>query len=87
MGLIRNIPIFTFYYILPISLGFITGLVIKDSQILSNRRKISMSVFSYYNHIDEKIPDHFLRILPDLDHLRNTFKNKKEEELNPEKNS
>lgn len=78
MGFFRKIPTFTFYYIMPMSLGFITGLIIKDSQILSNKRKISMSVFSYYSHIDEKIPDKFLSILPDLDYLKNAFKDKKE---------
>lgn len=85
MGFVRKIPIFTFYYIMPMSLGFVTGLAIKDSQILSNKRKISMSVFSYYNHIDEKIPDNFLKILPDLDFLKNSFKDKKETTQNKEK--
>ncbi len=76
MGLFSKIPVFSFYYVLPMSLGFITGLALKDSQILSNKKKISMSVFTYYNHIDEKIPDNFLKILPDLDYLKNSFKDK-----------
>lgn len=86
MGFIRKIPIFTFYYLMPMSLGFITGLAVKDSQILSNKRKISMSVFSYYNNIDENIPIEFLKGLPDLDYLRNTFnKDKKIDNQNNEK--
>lgn len=84
MGFIRKIPIFTFYYIMPMSLGFITGLVVKDSQMLSNKRKISMSVFSYYDHIDEDIPDSFLKVLPDLDHLKSSFD--KNKNINTENN-
>ncbi len=86
MGFIRKIPIFTFYYLMPMSLGFVTGLVIKDSQILSNKRKISMSVFSYYSNIDENIPIEFLKGLPDLEYLRNSNnKDKNNDKQNNEK--
>ena len=78
MGFLRKIPTFTFYYVLPMSLGFATGIAIKDSQILGNKRKISMSVFSYYNNIEEKIPAEFIKILPDLDYINSTKRNEKE---------
>jgi len=77
MGFLSKIPTFTFYYILPMSMGFLTGLAIKDSQILGNKKKISMSIFSYYSSIDEKIPDQFFKFLPDLQYL-NSKNNKKE---------
>lgn len=81
MGIITKLPAFSFYYILPMSLGFFTGLAIKDSQILGNKRKISMSVYSYYSNIDEKIPNHLMKSLPDLEYLNNV-KIKKEKNSN-----
>ena len=81
MNIIGKIPKFTFYYVLPMSLGFATGLAIKDSQILGNRRKISMSVFSYYNNIEEKIPNHLLKVFPDLEYLSSKSDKQKSEKL------
>lgn len=66
MDNLRKIPTFTFYYILPASLGFVTGLSIKDSLILSNTRKISMSVDAYYKNQDEVIPVKLFTLLQDL---------------------
>lgn len=76
MDYIRKIPNITFYYVLPMSLGFATGLAVKDSQILGNKRKISMSVCSYYKNMDENIPEQFSKILPDLDYLSKINDNK-----------
>jgi hypothetical protein len=82
MGIIKNFSTFSFYYILPTSLGFITGLAIKDSQILGNKRKIAMSVFSYYSNLEETIPNQIMKLLPDLEYLKNVNKTRKENNTN-----
>ncbi len=46
---------FTFYYITPLFLGFISGICFRDSISLNISKKISMSLADYYEKIDEEV--------------------------------
>lgn len=66
MEKLRKIPKFTFNYILPFSLGLLTGLFVKDSLLLGHKRKLSMAVYDYYYNQDEVIPNKIYNVLPEL---------------------
>jgi hypothetical protein len=60
---------FTFYYITPICLGFITGLSIRDSLGLNISKKISMSLADYYEKIDEDVDESIRKDYPEVEKL------------------
>lgn len=81
MEKIRKFSKFSFYYLMPFSLGIITGLFVKDSIILGNKRKLTMAVFEYFNNQEETIPVDFYQILPELKSIEKRFlKIKKDKE-------
>jgi hypothetical protein len=66
---------FTFYYITPLCLGFITGVSARDSFTLNLSKKISMSLAEYYEAIDENVDPEISKSFPEVERLLN--KNKK----------
>ncbi len=76
MDKIKKFPKFTFNYILPFSLGLITGLFFKDSIILGHKKKLSMAVYEYYNNQGEVIPNIMHRVIPELKGLEKRMEKK-----------
>ena len=60
---------FTFYYITPVLLGFITGLSVRDSLGLNLKKKISMTMADYYEKIDEEVDENIKKDFPDVEKL------------------
>jgi hypothetical protein len=60
---------FTFYYITPLALGFVTGLCVRDTTTLRLSRKISMSLVDYYEKIDEPVDPAISTSFPDVPRL------------------
>jgi hypothetical protein len=58
---------FTFYYITPLALGFITGISCRDSMTLRLGRKISMSLADYYEKVDEEVDKHIKINFPEIE--------------------
>ena len=48
----------TFYYIIPTSLGFLSGLLLRDTITLNTNKKIEMSLFDYYDGKINKANDY-----------------------------
>lgn len=63
---------FTFYYLMPSSLGFVTGLCIRDSFVLSSNKKISMALADYYETTHTEIDDQIGNKFPEVKKLLKT---------------
>ena len=66
----EKISKFSFYYITPTMLGFITGLSFRDSMTLSISKKITMSLVDYYEVVDEEMDKNIVQNFPDLQKLK-----------------
>jgi hypothetical protein len=60
---------FSFYYITPLMLGFITGLSVRDSATLNLSKKISMSLADYYDNIDEPVNEVIAESFKEMERL------------------
>jgi hypothetical protein len=74
----------SFYYILPFGLGLITSLSIRDSYLLTYKKRLSMALASYYESTGEIIHQEILNDFPKLEKViergKNFEKNKQNEE-------
>ena len=69
MEIIRKIPVFSFYYFMPITLGFGIGLIFRDNQTLNINKKISMSLADYYLEIGEEVDEDVSKEFPEVERL------------------
>jgi hypothetical protein len=69
MEIIRKIPIFSFYYVVPLVLGFGMGLSFRDNQTINVNKKISMSLADYYLETGEEVKDEISREFPEVERL------------------
>jgi hypothetical protein len=81
MEIIRKFPIFSFYYVVPLILGFGTGLCLRDNQITSVNKKISMSLADYYLETGENVNDLITKEFPDVEKLIKKIEKQKKESL------
>ena len=57
---------FSFYYILPLGLGFITAITLRDSQTISYKKRLMMALASYYEKTNDVINHNILKEYPML---------------------
>lgn len=81
MEIIRKFPIFSFYYVVPLLLGFGTGLCFRDNQLLSVNKKISMSLADYYLETGDNVSDQIRKEFPDVEKLIKKVEKQKKESL------
>jgi len=81
MEIIRKFPIFSFYYVVPLLIGFGTGLCIRDYQILSVNKKISMSLADYYLETGDNLNDQIRKEFPDVEKLIKKIEKQKKDSL------
>ena len=81
MEIIRKFPIFSFYYVVPLILGFGTGLCLRDNQIMSVNKKISMSLADYYLETGENVNDQITKEFPDVEKLIKKIEKQKKDSL------
>jgi hypothetical protein len=53
MNILKKLPIFSFYYILPTTMGFSAGLIYRDIVTLNVEKKITMSLADYYQEVED----------------------------------
>lgn len=73
-----QIPYYSFYYFLPLTLGLFTGIAFRDSQTLSVKKKISMSTAEYYEKIGEEVHIDIAGAFPDVERLLKRVNKKRE---------
>ena len=69
MEIIKKIPVFSFYYVIPLTLGFGIGLIFRDNQTLNINKKISMSLADYYSEIGEDVDEEVSEEFPEVERL------------------
>lgn len=69
MEIIKKIPVFTFYYVIPLTLGFGVGLIFRDNQTVNINKKLSMSLADYYTDIGEYVDEDVSKEFPEVERL------------------
>ena len=69
MEIFAKLSSFSFYYVLPLTLGFGMGLAFRDNQTININKKISMSLADYYTHIGEDISNDVAKEFPEVEKL------------------
>jgi hypothetical protein len=69
MNILKKLPVFSFYYILPTFMGFSAGLIYRDKITLNVEKKISMSLADYYLEIEDRPNKEIKQEFPSLERL------------------
>ena len=69
MEIIKKIPVFSFYYVVPLIHGFTMGLCFRDNQTINVNKKISMSLADYYAEIHEDVSAEINNEFPEVEKL------------------
>lgn len=70
-----------FYYVIPISFGFMFGIYLRDSQTINTNQKITMALAEYYKNLKENPPEEILKKYPDLNRLLKDSNDEKDKKI------
>jgi hypothetical protein len=72
----KKIINFNFYYVVPLTLGILGGLSLRDSSTLHPNRKITMALVNYYEMTEESIDPILKKEFPDVEKIMKKIKPK-----------
>ena len=64
-----KLPVFTYYYVLPLLLGFSAGIIYREYTTIDINKKITMSLADYYLVLGEKPDKSVSREFPEVNRI------------------
>ena len=65
----NSFPKISFYYILPVCMGFSMGMIIRDHNTIDINKKLSVSLAEYYSYLEEEPNEKLKAEFPNLSKL------------------